>query len=95
MYGDKTSGTALKSLHNGAKNILYCYVAAKYSRATAKGLDMGSLVDNKQGGVFAWWVPVLIIVNVLALIGAIDWAIRIFFPSLYAGKKNSHAIEQK
>ena len=93
MYGDKTSGTALKSLHNGAKNILYCYVAAKYSRATAKGLDMGSLVNNQSGGVFAWWVPVLIIVNVLALIGAIDWAIRIFFPSLYAGKKSSPAKE--
>lgn len=88
MFEDRSSATALSSLHRGAKNILYCYVAAKYSKATAKGLDVDSLINSaKTKDVFIWWVPALAIVNVVALLGTVDWSIRIFFPEVYNKKE--------
>lgn len=45
MFADKTSATALKSLHRGAKNILYCYVGTQYSFATAKSLNVNTSIS--------------------------------------------------
>lgn len=89
MYQDKSSNTALKSLHNGAKNILYCYTASKYYKATSKGLDMNVLI-SKSNDVFAWWIPALYIVNAIVLLGTVDWFIRIYFPKLYQTKKKEN-----
>lgn len=50
MFADKTSTTALKSLHRGAKNILYCYVGAQYSFATAKGLNVDTPIPSASKG---------------------------------------------
>lgn len=90
MFADKTSATALKSLHRGAKNILYCYVGTQYSFATAKGLNVDTWISSASKGkdVFVWWIPFLIILNVLAFIGTIDWFISIFFPQLYKKKED-------
>lgn len=41
----------------------------------------------KLKNVFVWWVPALVIVNVVALLGAVDWCIRIFFPEVYNKKE--------
>lgn len=46
MFGDRTSATAVLSLHRGAKNVLYCYVSAQYSMATSEGLDLSTLVET-------------------------------------------------
>lgn len=50
MFADKSSATALKSLHRGAKNILYCYVGAQYSFATAKGLNVDTSISSASKG---------------------------------------------
>ena len=94
MFADKTSATALKSLHRGAKNILYCYVGSQYSFTTAKGLNVDTSISSASKGkdVFVWWIPFLIILNVLAFIGTIDWFISIFFPQLY--KKKGDVTEE-
>lgn len=54
MFADKTSATALKSLHRGAKNILYCYVGTQYSFATAKSLNVNTSISSasKRKDVF-------------------------------------------
>lgn len=86
MFADKTSATALKSLHREAKNILYCF----YSFATAKGLNVDTSISSasKRKDVFVWWIPFLIILNVLAFIETVDWFISIFFPQLYKKKED-------
>ena len=43
--------------------------------------------SSKTKDVFVWWVPALVIVNVVALLVAIDWCIRIFFPEVYNKEK--------
>lgn len=85
MFNDRSSATALSSLHRGAKNILYTYVAAKYYKATTKGLDTSTVFnETSTKDIFVWWIPALVILNVVALIGAFDWGIRVFYPKLYA-----------
>lgn len=88
MFNDRTSATAIKALHNGAKNVLYCYVAAQYSMATSQGLDLSGLIDNATSNdVFPWWIIVLVSVDVVAAAGAVFWFIMIF----KASRKNLKA----
>lgn len=60
------------------------------SFATAKGLNVDTSISSasKRKDVFIWWIPFLIILNVLAFIGTVDWFISIFFPQLYKKKED-------
>ena len=79
MFRDRSSATAVKSLHRGAKNVLYCYVAAQYSMATSQGLDLSTLIDSSQStDVFPWWVVILVVIDVIAAAGAVVWFVMIF-----------------
>lgn len=79
MFRDRSSATAIKSLHRGAKNVLYCYVAAQYSMATSQSLDMSTLIAGSTAtNVFPWWVVILVIIDVIAAAGAVVWFIMIF-----------------
>lgn len=61
MFEDQTSATAANAFHEGAKNILYCYVAAQYSQATSHGLDLSAVIGNRtQTEVNEWRIPTLI-----------------------------------
>jgi len=66
LFDDKTSATAKKYIHQSAKDILYSYVETKYYAETAQGLEHGSLIVETQD-VFAWWIPLLIGIDVLSV----------------------------
>ena len=65
LFDDYTSATAKKYIHKSAKDVLYSYVATKYYAETAQGLDKGSLIGQSKE-VYAWWIPVLISIDVLS-----------------------------
>lgn len=79
MFTDRTSATAQKRLHSGAKNVLYTYCAAQYNMATATGLDLDAMLGSRKDlTVFPWWIPLLVAVNVLIFVGAAFWFVVIF-----------------
>lgn len=65
LFDDYTSATAKKYIHKSAKDVLYSYTATKYYAETAQGLDKGSLIGQSKE-VYAWWIPVLISIDVLS-----------------------------
>lgn len=71
-------------------NSVYAIENSFQSFATAKGLNVDTSISSASKGkdVFVWWIPFLIILNVLAFIGTIDWFISIFFPQLYKKKED-------
>lgn len=87
MFNDKSSNTAITALHNGAKNILYCYAAAQYSKATAKGLELGGSVT-----VFPWWIIVVAVVEAVIVAGCVFWAIKVWKPT--KSKKEGTALAE-
>ncbi len=79
MFTDRTSATAQIRLHNGARNVLYTYCAAQYNMATSTGLDLDAMLGSRKTlDVFRWWIPLLVSVNVLVLLGAAFWSVMIF-----------------
>ena len=91
MFGDRTSATAVLSLHRGAKNVLYCYVSAQYSMATSEGLDLSTLVETMVStDVFPWWIIILAVVDAAAAAGAVVWFVLVF-RSMRKGMKNKKA----
>ncbi len=81
MFDDKSSATAIKSLHRGAKNILYCYTAAQYSKATSTEMDLNGLINSSTtNSVFAWWIIVLVIIDIGVVAGCVFWAIKVWKP---------------
>lgn len=78
MFRDRTSATAIASLHRGAKNVVYCYVAAQYSMATSSGLDLTTLVSTQvSSDVFPWWIILLVVIDVIAAAGAAFWCVMV------------------
>ena len=74
MFEDQTSATAVNALHRGAKNIIYCYVAAQYSQATSQGLDLSAVIGNRtESEVFAWWIPALAVFDGIVAIAVVCW----------------------
>ena len=63
-YGELSSATTIKALHQSSKNILYCYLDTKYVSKVATGLDLSTVIGTKAD-VNAWWIPVLITVDVV------------------------------
>ncbi len=76
-FDDSTSTTAEWGIFKSAKDILYSYLDTKSFAETAQGLEKGSLI-GKNVEVFAWWVPVLIVIDVLAVALCGFWIFLLF-----------------
>ena len=61
-----------KAVAKSAKDILYSYTDTMFITATSTGLDKEALIGNGTE-VFAWWFPVLIAVDVLAVAAMGFW----------------------
>ena len=47
--------------------------------ATSTGLDLDAMLGSRKTlDVFRWWIPLLVSVNVLVLLGAAFWSVMIF-----------------
>lgn len=79
-FGDKTSATAVIALQKSAKNILYTYANTEYTFAHNEGLDPSTLVAERTD-VFAWWIPVLIVIDVISLGVAVFTVLKLWLPS--------------
>ena len=76
MFEDTTSATAANAFHEGAKNILYCYVAAQYSQATSQGLDLSAVIGNRtETEVNEWWIPALMGLDAVVGLLCVCWFI--------------------
>lgn len=85
VFDDLKSNTAQKYIHKSAKDILYSYVETKYYAMTNSGLTHEDVIGTGSE-VFAWWIPVLIGIDVICagLMGV--W---IFFAVRTVRKKTS------
>lgn len=84
IINDKTSDTAKYYIHKAAKDILFAYADTLYYAETAQGLENGAMVGTVtqvEGGVFAWWIPLLTVVNA-ALLTAL---VSLFLPKKKKG----------
>lgn len=78
--GDKTSATAVIAMQKSAKNILFTYANTEYILANNKGLDSSTLIAERTK-VFAWWIPVLIAIDVIFLAAAAYTTLKLWLPS--------------
>lgn len=65
LFDDRTSATAKKYIHKAVKDMLYAVSETQFYSMSAEGLVSGGNIGAAQD-VFAWWVPVLIGVDVLS-----------------------------
>lgn len=70
---DTSSATAVKGIYNAAKNTLYAYAHARYVGATSQGLDLSTAIGTKSAP-FAWWVIILVAIDVASVGGCGIWA---------------------
>ncbi len=71
---DKTSDTAKYYIHKAVKDMLYAYADTLHYAETAQGLESGAMVGTSgsgSGAVFAWWIPVLGLVNAVGITGCV------------------------
>ena len=71
---DTTSDTAKYYVFQAAKDMLYAYADTMYYAQTAQGLENGAIVGTvteTEGGVFAWWIPALAVINSAGITGAV------------------------
>ena len=73
---DMTSATAVKFLQKCSKNILYTTYEVRYMKATAEGLDMSAVLGTKED-IFAWWIPILIAIDVIVVLACAVWCIAV------------------
>ncbi len=71
---DKTSDTAKYYVHKAAKDMLYAYADTMYFAQTSEGLEnsanVGVMVEDASL-VFAWWIPLLTLVNAIGITGVV------------------------
>ncbi len=65
-FDDTESSTAQWCIFNSAKSILYAYADTLNYSETALGLEKGSTIGTSVE-VFAWWVPLLVIVDIVVV----------------------------
>ena len=75
VFHDMSTATAVKQAQRAVKNVLYTYIETRYQASIAKGLDLDSVIGQRNE-VFAWWIPVLVVVNVLIVAGLMWWEYR-------------------
>lgn len=74
VFDDLTSPTAQKYIHKSVKDILYSYVDTKYFQMTSTGLQVDQVIGESHD-VFAWWIPLLIGVDVVVVALCAVWII--------------------
>lgn len=74
---DLNSATAVIALQKSAKNILYGYLKTVYTAANAQGLDLTEAIGTKTEP-FAWWVIILVALDVAAVGGCGVWGFIVF-----------------
>ena len=89
LFDDRTTPTAQKYIHKSAKDILYSYVATKYYQMTAEGLEIDQVIGETHD-VFAWWIPVLVGVDVVCVVLMGLWILFAFRAA--SGKTNKNKI---
>ena len=75
VFHDMSTATAVKQAQRAVKNVLYTYIETRYQASISKGLDLDSVIGQRNE-VFAWWIPVLVVVNVLIVAGLMWWEYR-------------------
>ncbi len=71
-FDDLSSKEGLQALHDSAKNILYNYADTRNYAETVQGLEKGEL-SGTTTDVFAWWIPLLISLDVVIVLGMLSW----------------------
>ena len=71
-FDDLSSKEGLQALHDSAKNILYNFADTRNYAETAQGLEKGEL-SGTTTDVFAWWIPLLISLDVVIVLGMLSW----------------------
>ena len=87
-FGDQQSATAVIALQKSAKHILYAYLETKYTAQVSTGLDLSTLVGNKTD-VFAWWIPVVGVIDGLIVVGCVTFGVLSFLHFRKLHKKQS------
>ena len=77
FFNDADSNTAKKAIHQSAKNIIYTYADTVHFAETAQGLDKGSMIGESVE-VFAWWIPVLVVADVVVVGLLVTWGLLLF-----------------
>lgn len=85
-FGDQKSATTVIALQKAAKNIMYCYLETKYTAQVATGLDLSTFIGNKKD-VFAWWVPIVGVIDGLIVIGGAAFGVLSFLDYRKSHKK--------
>lgn len=95
VFHDTSSATAVKNAQRAVKNILYCYVETQYQSSISQGLDLSSAIGSRKE-VFAWWIPVLIGINVIIVLGLLFWEyksnkeeVKTFFGKVFRKKSKA------
>lgn len=76
VFHDNSSATAIKQAQRAVKNVLYCYVETQYQASVSNGLDLSSAIGSRKE-VFAWWIPLLVGINVLIVFGLGFWEYKL------------------
>lgn len=72
FFNDSSSATAQQAIFKSAKDILFSFADTKNFAETAQGLDKGSMIGESVE-VFAWWVILLIAVDVIMVAIMVLW----------------------
>lgn len=65
-----------QAIRRAVKNITYMYLSSQYANATYnEAEDTVAIVQGSKTDVFAWWIPVLIAVDVAVVAGCAVWAV--------------------
>lgn len=74
----KNFGKAYKS-RDKILGKLYIFVKAQYDQKNSHGIDIDTVVEFKtENEVFPWWIPVLIVVEVVIFAGVGVWFYFVF-----------------
>ena len=65
---------------------MYCYLETKYTAQVATGLDLSTFIGNKKD-VFAWWVPIVGVIDGLIVIGGAAFGVLSFLDYRKSHKK--------
>lgn len=86
FFNDSRSVTAQRAIYESAKDIMYTYADTRNFAEVSQGLTKGSLVGESVS-VFAWWIILLVVADVVIAAALVLWGIWAFAPRLLKRKK--------
>ena len=79
VFDTKDIETSKYYVHEAAKDFIYAYVETKDYAANAQGLENSAMIGvSVATDVFAWWIPVLTLVNIVGLTAVFALGYTIF-----------------